>query len=243
MSQQAADLPRSVQIIGRHRTLVGIMAVLGLLAGVVFAALTPSVFTSKALFQVGEPACPGGSICGGPAFSSGAIQPRLPSAFPDGVQVKLVPGNVVSVSASAGTAAQAEAAAGAALDGYLGDVGMSSATSMSYQGEQPPVRLLEPPTAATGTAPTQRLYGDALLGAVFGVLLGIIAALAAGRTTIDPLTAPRGFGAGEEAKAVGRETGYAPTGVWLQQLAREHVERKTALDASLGRSQAGPPED
>jgi hypothetical protein len=239
MSQQAADLPRSVQIIGRHRTLVGIMAVLGLLVGVVFAALTPSVFTSKALFQVGEPGCPGGSICGGPAFSSGDIQPRLPSAFPDGVQVKLVTGNVVSVSASAGTAAQAEAA----LDSYLGIVGMSAPTSMSYQGEQVSAQLLEPPTAATGTAPTQRLYGDALLGAVFGVLLGIIVALAGSRTTIDPLTAPQGFGAGEEDKAVGRETEYAPTGAWLQQLAREHVERKNALDASLGRSQVDPPED
>jgi hypothetical protein len=243
MSQQAADLPRSVQIIGRHRTLVGIMAVLGLLVGVVFAALTPSVFTSKALVLVGEPACPGGSICGGPAFSSGDIQSRLPSASSNGVQIKLVTGNVVSVVASAGTAAQAEAAADAALNGYLGYVGMSAPTSMSYQGEQVSAQLLEPPTAATGTAPTQRLYGDALLGAVFGVLLGIIAALAAGRTTIDPLTAPQGFGVGEEDKAVGRETGYAPTGVWLQQLARDHVERKTALDASLGRSQADPPED
>jgi hypothetical protein len=239
MSQQAADLPRSVQIIGRHRTLVGLMAVLGLLVGVVFAALTPSVFTSKALVLVGESACPDGSICGGPAFSSGAIQPGLPSALPDGVQVKLVTGNVVSVSTSAGTAVQAEAA----LDGYLGIAGMSAPTSMSYQGEQVPVRLLEAPTAATGTAPAKGLFGDALLGAVFGALLGIIAALAASRTTIDPLTAPQGFGAGEEDKAVGRETGYAPTGVWLDQLAREHVERKTALDASLGRSQPDPPDD
>jgi hypothetical protein len=238
MSQQAADLPRSVQIIGRQRTLVGLMAVLGLVVGVIFAALTPSVFTSKALVLAGEPACPGGSICGGPAFSSGAIQPRLPSALPDGVQIKLVTGNVVSVSASAGTAAQAEAA----LDGYLGIVGMSAPTSMSYQGGQVPVHLLEPPTAATGTAPAPRLFSGALLGAAFGALLGIIVALAGGRTTIDPLTAPQGFGAGEEAKAVGRGTGYAPTGVWLDQLAREHVERKTALDASLARSQADPPE-
>jgi hypothetical protein len=239
MSQQAADLPRSVQIIGRHRTLVGLMAVLGLLVGVIFAALTPSVFTSKALVLAGESACPGGSICGGPAFSSGAIQPRLPSALPDGVQIKLVTGNVVSVSASAGTAARAEAA----LDGYLGIVGMSAPTFMTYQGEQMPVQLLQAPTAATGTAPAQRLFGDALLGAVFGALLGIIAALAGSRTTIDPLTAPQGFGVGEEDKAVGRETGYAPTGVWLDQLAREHVERKTALDVSLGRSQADPPDD
>src|SRR5580658_8672463 len=217
MSQQAADLPRSVQIIGRQRNLVGIMAVLGLLAGVVFAALTPSVFTSNALVQVGAPACPGGSICGGPLFSSGSIRPRLPGASADGVQIKLMAGNVVSVSASAGTAAQAEAAAGAALDGYLGYAGMSAATSMSYQGEQVPVRLLEPPTAATGMAP------------------------AGARTTIDPLTPPQGFGAGEEAKAVGRGSGNAPTGVWLELLAREHVERKTAFDASLGRSQADPP--
>jgi hypothetical protein len=239
MSQQAADLPRFVQIIGRHRTLVGIMAVLGLLAGVVFAALTPSVFTSKALVLVGQPTCPVGSICGGPAFSSGYIQSRLQSASPDGVQIKPVTGNVVSVVASAGTVVKAEAA----LDGYLGIVGMSAPTSMSYQGEQVPVRLLEPPTAATGTAPAPRLLSGTLLGAAFGALLGIIVALAGSRTTIDPLTAPQGFGAGEEAKAVGRGTGYAPTGVWLQQLAREHVERKTALDASLGRSQADPHED
>jgi hypothetical protein len=241
MSQQAADLPRSVQIIGRQRNLVGIMAVLGLLAGVVFAALTPSVFTSNALVQVGAPACPGGSICGGPLFSSGSIRPRLPGASADGVQIKLMAGNVVSVSASAGTAAQAEAAAGAALDGYLGYAGMSAATSMSYQGEQVPVRLLEPPTAATGMAPAPRLFSGALLGATFGALLGIIVALAGARTTIDPLTAPQGFGAGEEAKAVGRGSGNAPTGVWLELLAREHVERKTAFDASLGRSQADPP--
>ena len=83
MSQQAADLPRSVQIIGRQRTLVGLMAVLGLLVGVVFAALTPSMFTSRALVQLGDPACPGGSICGGPLFSSGDIHPRLPGASPD----------------------------------------------------------------------------------------------------------------------------------------------------------------
>jgi hypothetical protein len=216
MSQQAADLPRSVQIIGRQRSLVGIMAVLGLLVGVVFAALTPSMFTSRALVQLGDPACPGGSICGGPLFSSGDIHPRLPGASPDGVQIKLMAGNVVSVSASAGTAAQAEAAAGEALDGYLGYAGMSSATSMSYQGEQVPVRLLEPPTAATGTAPAPRLFSGALLGAALGALLGIIVALAGGRTTIDPLTAPQGFGAGEEDKAVGRESGYARPGLWLE---------------------------
>jgi hypothetical protein len=241
MSQQAPDLPRSVQIIGRYRTLVGLMAVLGLLAGAVLAALTPLVFTSKVVVLAGGPACPGGAICGGPLFSSGAIQLRSPGALPSGVQIKLLTGDVVSVSASAGTAARAEAAADAALDSYLAHFGMSAPTSMSYPGEQASARLLESTTAATGTAAPQRLFRDALLGAVFGALLGIIAALAAGRTTIDPLAAPRGLGVGEEDGAVVQETEYAPTGMWLEQLALEHVAQKAARESALGRSEAEPP--
>ena len=41
MNQQASDLPRSVQIIGRYRTLIGLVALLGALVGVVFAVATP----------------------------------------------------------------------------------------------------------------------------------------------------------------------------------------------------------
>ena len=36
MNQQASDLPRSVQIIGRYRSLIGLVALLGALVGVVF---------------------------------------------------------------------------------------------------------------------------------------------------------------------------------------------------------------
>ena len=39
MSQQASDLPRSVQMIGRYRSLIGFVALLGALAGIVFAPL------------------------------------------------------------------------------------------------------------------------------------------------------------------------------------------------------------
>jgi hypothetical protein len=40
------------------------------------------------------------------------------------------------------------------------------------------------------------LLGDGLLGAVLGLLIGIIAALAGGRTSIDPVALPRGRGVG-----------------------------------------------
>ena len=235
MNQQQADLPRFVQVIGRYRTLVGIMAVLGLLVGVVFAALNPPVFTSRALVLY-EPACPLGSICGGPEFAPNSGMAKPPETLQSGAQIKPAAGNVLTVSAVGGTAAQAEAAADAAARQISDD------RPMSYQGEQVSGVAIEPATTAAGTP--QQLFSDALRGAVLGVLLGILAALAASRTTIDPMTAPRGAGfrAGEEDKATGRGAGYAPTGVWLADLAREHVDRQTALDASLGRSsRAGPP--
>ena len=49
MNQQAADMPKFVQILGRYKALIGIMALLGLLAGAVFATLNPPVFTSQAV--------------------------------------------------------------------------------------------------------------------------------------------------------------------------------------------------
>ncbi|MGH3189243.1 MAG: hypothetical protein ACRDPY_26350 [Streptosporangiaceae bacterium] len=234
MNQQPADLPRFVQVIGQYRTLVRIMAVLGLLGGVVFAALNPPVFTSRALVMY-QPVCPVGSICGGPEFALNSGPAKPPATLPIGARAKPAAGNVLTVSAVGGTAAQAEAAADAAARQIAG------AGPLSYQGEPVSGVAIEPATTAAGTP--QQLFGDAVRGAVLGVLLGILVALAASRTTIDSMTAPRGAGfrAGEEDKATGRGAGYAPTGVWLSDLAREHVERQTALDTSLGRSQADPP--
>ena len=56
MSQQALDLPRAVQTVRRHRVLVGIMAVLGLLAGAAYATLHPPMFTGTALIVLPQDA-------------------------------------------------------------------------------------------------------------------------------------------------------------------------------------------
>jgi hypothetical protein len=194
MSQQASEVPRFVQILGRYRALIGIMAVLGLLGGAVFAALNPPTFTSRALVIFPASSCPAGAICGGPIFAPdrtaypGAM---LPHSLPGGVQVKPVAANGLWVIATAGTAAQAEAATDAAARSYL-----AYAESLSYSGEQASAQILEPATRATGTAPLIRLRADLLLGALFGALLGVIAALAGGGATIDPPTAPPGYDVG-----------------------------------------------
>ena len=49
MSQETLDLRRSIQIIRRHKLLMGIMVALGILAGGAYAVLKPSMVTSTAL--------------------------------------------------------------------------------------------------------------------------------------------------------------------------------------------------
>ena len=49
MSQQGLDLRRSVQIVRRHKVLVGIVVALGLLIGGAYATLNPPMLTSTAL--------------------------------------------------------------------------------------------------------------------------------------------------------------------------------------------------
>jgi hypothetical protein len=257
MSQPASDLPRFVQTISRYRALIGFMAIVGLLSGVLFAALNPPVFTSRALVLLPAPApsscpvgaicggpafpaaqaaslCPAGSICGGPAFPSYSTGPRhvsvtLLQTLPAGVQVAPEAGNVLRVTATGRTAAQAEAAADAAALQYSSSAG-------SLQGGLAAAPLLVPATSATGPAPLLRLRDDALLGAAAGALLGLIAALAAGWTTIDTLPAPPTAGFGEADG--GPEA--ASAGIPLEQMAQEYLRRKAIPDLPNDRSQAGP---
>ena len=67
MSQQAIDLRRSIRIVRRHRLLVGIMAVLGLLGAGAYAASNPPLVTGTALVllpQTGQAALNGGNATG-----------------------------------------------------------------------------------------------------------------------------------------------------------------------------------
>jgi hypothetical protein len=204
MSQQASDVPRFVQILGRYRALIGVMAAFGLLAGAVFAALNPPTFTSRALVILPASSCPAGAICGGPMFApdrTASLVARLLRSLPGGVQITPVAANGLWVSATAGTAAQAEAATDAAARSYL-----AYAQSLSYPGEQAPAQIFEPAARATGTAPLIRLRADLLLGALFGALLGVIAALAGSGATIDTPIVPSGCDVGGEKNRARQET-------------------------------------
>jgi hypothetical protein len=226
MNQQAPDLPRSVQIIGRYRTLIGFVALLGAFVGIVLAALSPPASSSQALVVFTAPTCPAGAICGGPMFSPAYVEAMLLQQFPKEVQVKPVTGDVVSISVAAGTVAQAKAFANAAA---------VDAGSMSYMGEHASIRILQTATSATATTPLKQVAGDALLGAVLGALLGIIAALAGSQAIIDSPALPRGLDIGAGDRGAGQPTRYATNGLTLQQLARESTLRTTLPDRPLDR--------
>ena len=223
MNQQAPDLPRFVQIIGRYRSLIGLVALLGALVGVLFAALNPPASSSQTLVVFTAPTCPAGGICGGPAFSPAFIEPMLLKQFPNGVQVKPVTGDVVSISVAAGTAARAEVIANAAARSYIIDAG-----ALPYLGQYASAQILQSATSAPAPTPLKQVVGDALLGAVLGALLGVIAALAGSQTIIDSPTLSRGLDVGAGGREAGQPTRYATTHLSLQQLAREDAQRRAA---------------
>jgi hypothetical protein len=224
MNQQASDLPRSVQIIGRYWSLIGLVALLGALVGVVFAALNPPASSSQTLVVFDAPTCPAGAICGGPMFSPAFIEAMLLKQFPSGVQVKPVTSDVVSISVAAGTAARAEAIAQAAARSYIVDTG-----AVPYMGKYASAQILQPVTT-----PFKQVAGDAVLGAVLGALLGIIAALAGSQTIIDSPALPRELDVGAGGRGAGQPTRYATTHLSLQQLAREDAQRRAAAYSPLG---------
>ena len=232
MNQQASDVPKFVQILRRYRALIGLMAALGLLAGAIFAVLNPPVFTSQALVIFPASDCPAGAICGGPLFApnrSDYIGAKLLQTLPSGVQIKPVAANGLWVSATAGTAAQAEAATSAAARSYL-----AYAESLSFSGEQAAAQILEPATSATGTPPLTRLRVDLLLGAIFGALLGVIAALGGSGAAIDTPTVPPGYDIGGGDNRAGPQSRYVSTGVPRQQTALEYLNGRAARDSADG---------
>jgi hypothetical protein len=236
MSEQAADLPRFVQILGRYKTLIGLLAALGLLGGALFAVLNPPQSETSAFVVFAAPSCTPGAICGGVAFSPGTSEAPVIKAFPNGVQIKSVTGSVLSIKATAGTAAQAEVIANEASRLYIAYV-----DSLNYMGQQPSAAIVQPATTATGAWTAKQLFNDALLGAVVGALVGVIAALAGGQATIDTPTVARGLRAGDVYGRAARAAGYPSTAVPLEQIARDYVQQTAAPDGQLDTSQADPP--
>ncbi len=200
MSQQALDLRRSIQIVGRHRLLVGIAAALGLLAGVAYAVLNPPMATSTALVllpQYGQAALGGAAATdsGGSdpytatqeviAKSNPVLLGALPyvrpamsiNALRSQVDIGTLTPYIISVSVKGKTAADAVANANVVAKIYISYIG-----SASMPGGKVPAQLLQSAANATGSGRVKQLAIYALAGAIFGALVGVVIALAINRS-------------------------------------------------------------
>lgn len=192
----APDLRRSFHVIRRYGILVGTAAAVSLLAGIATAAVSPASVTSIALValpQAGQNAVAAGGepapftatqevIAGSNPVLAGALPDVRPAMSLSGLRHDIQIGSpapyVISVSARGDTAGDAEATASAVARSYLRYVG-----SASSPAGRVPARLPEPATSVTGTARLLLLLAGAGLGAVSGVLTGVIAAVVSRRLT------------------------------------------------------------
>jgi capsular polysaccharide biosynthesis protein len=194
MNEQAMDLRRSVQILRRHRILIGAATVLGLLAGTAYALLRPPMLTSTAVVVLPQaasstllPGQPGPDsymatqivIASSDPVLSGALADLNPAPSLQGlrssVQVTSPTPNILSISAKGTSPAQAEARANAVATSYVGYI-----TSPHSAFKPVSAHVLNRATSATGSTTVRQLV-YALLGVIVGALLGVIAAVGISR--------------------------------------------------------------
>jgi capsular polysaccharide biosynthesis protein len=204
MSEQALNLRRSVNIVRRHKILVGSATALGLLLGSAYAVQNPPMLTSTALVvlpaavqSAGAATGPGAGAAttpGGPdpymatqiviAGSNPVLSSALPQVSPamslqvlrTKIQVTSPATGILSISAKGRTAAQAEATANAVAGNYVAYVGSKASLAGTVSAH-----LLDSAGSASGTAAVKQLVVDALLGALLGALIGIIVAFVISR--------------------------------------------------------------
>jgi capsular polysaccharide biosynthesis protein len=184
MSDETLDLRRSVQLVRRHKLAVAIFIALGIAAGAAYTVRHPPMLASNALVLLSPSVHDTGTqvvIADSDPVLAGALRSAGPGATLDTlrgqIQVRSLTSNVISISAMGRTAAQAEGAANAVASSYIHY--LSSGRTPGLHGQ---AKILEPAAAATGTSLATRLLVTGGLGALAGLVLGVIVALVLGRS-------------------------------------------------------------
>jgi capsular polysaccharide biosynthesis protein len=195
MRQETLGLSRFLQPVRRVWTAVGEVAVVSLIAGIVFAVLHPPMLTSAALVVLPQaPQSAQAAPSNGAADPYTATQeviadsnPVLSAALPDvrpamslaqlrgDIQIRSLAHNVITVSAKGRVAADAEATANAVARSYIGYVS-SAGSPVGHVGAQ----MLEPAASATGRSLPASLLITGGFSALYGAIVGAICALAFG---------------------------------------------------------------
>jgi capsular polysaccharide biosynthesis protein len=182
MSEQALDLGTSLRILRQHKPIVGIVAALGLSAGVAFAMLKPPMFTSQAEVALSSSSNIATQVfvaSSSPVLTQALRQldsPMSLQALRSRVRSKRLTPTIVSISAQGETPAQAEDIANAVANSYIVFIGSTDSPGLRTRAA-----VLQPATSGTGTPLNDRLLVTGLLGALLGLLIGAIVVLATNR--------------------------------------------------------------
>jgi capsular polysaccharide biosynthesis protein len=183
VSEKNLDLRSSMQIVRRRKVFVAVAVLAGLLAGGGYGARETPMLSSTALVvlpgTVHSTATQVIIADSSPvlARATGMIDPAIqPQTLRSRVKVKSLTANIISITASGVTASQAEDAANAVAESYVGYV--RAAHSPVGQTE---AGILQRASAATGTSKPVHMVIIAGLGALIGALVSTITALAIDR--------------------------------------------------------------
>jgi capsular polysaccharide biosynthesis protein len=182
VSEQNLGLRSSLQIVKRHKIVIGVVLLLGLIAGGGYGVAKPPTLTSTALvvlpYSVHSTATQVVIADSDPVLAAAARRMgSLPvQTFQSRVRVDSLTANVLSITAQGPTAQQAEDIANAVASSYIAYVGAANGPTGQVQAH-----VLERATTATGTTFLARAALTALMGALAGALAGAIIALAMSR--------------------------------------------------------------
>jgi capsular polysaccharide biosynthesis protein len=183
MSQQPLDLRKSILIIRRLKVFVGLVAALGLLGGAGYAAHKPPAVSSTAVVSFptsvqstatqvviadSYPVLSAASTKVSPPVSAGALRSQ--------VQVKSLTNYLISITATAKTAEEAEATANAVANSYIAYVANKKSPVAHVTAE-----VFQPAFTAAAPSPLRSILIYGLVGLLAGALVGSVIALAIGR--------------------------------------------------------------
>ena len=196
MSQQNLDLRTSIRIVRRRKRLFGGVVVLGLLGGAAYGFLNPPLVSSTALVVVAGnpqaiPAANPGTVNTSLATqvliaeSAPVLAAALPYVNPPMASAQALEGQVsvaavgtsdiLSISATGKTVGQANDIANAVANSYVTYV-----TNSTNPAVHVVAKVVEPAAAAAPKLP-EHLAIYAILGALAGAIIGLVACLATGR--------------------------------------------------------------
>jgi capsular polysaccharide biosynthesis protein len=185
MGGQALDLKRSAQIVWRLKWLVAALLVLGFLGGAGYTALSPPIYQSWAFVAIAPSAdfnSQAALVTSKPVLAAAldGTDSGLPLAtLRSRIFVLQAVAGMMSIAAKGNTPAQAIGTANEVARSYIAYAGSGE----NGAAAPVPVQMFQPATSASGTTLPWRLFYASGTGVLVGALIGVIVALAIGRST------------------------------------------------------------